>query len=54
MYNNNTMNFQESTTTLNACSKKVCKLMEDTTYMYKQDLALNSLQVLICHNTPTK
>ena len=40
------MNFQESTTILNAC-----KPIEFTTYMDKQDLALNNLQWLICHKT---
>ena len=33
MYNNNKVNFQESTTILNACTKKVWKLIEYTTYM---------------------
>ena len=45
------MNFQESTTILNACTKKVWKLIECTMYMYKEDLALNNLQWLICHKT---
>ena len=30
MYSNNILNFQESTTILNACTKKVCKLIECT------------------------
>ena len=33
MYSNNIMNFQESTTILNACSKKFWKLIECTTYI---------------------
>ena len=33
MYSNNIMNFQESTTILNACTKKVWKLIEYTTYV---------------------
>ena len=32
MYSNNIVNFQESTTILNACTKKVWKLIECTTY----------------------
>ena len=32
MYSNNILNFQESTTILNACTKKVWKLIECTTY----------------------
>ena len=42
MYSNNIVNFQESTTILNACTKKVWKLIEGTTYMYKQFLAFNN------------
>ena len=34
MYNNNILNFQESTAILNACTKKGWKLIEDTTYLY--------------------
>ena len=34
MYSNNIVNFQESTTILNACTKKVWKLIECTTYTY--------------------
>ena len=33
MYSNNIMNFQESTTILNACTKKVWKLIESTSYI---------------------
>ena len=33
MYSNNILNFQESTTILNACTKKVWKLIERTTYV---------------------
>ena len=32
MYSNNIVNFQESTTILNACTKKDWKLIEGTTY----------------------
>ena len=32
MYSNNIVNFQESTTILNACTKKVWKLIEGTIY----------------------
>ena len=35
MYSNNIVNFQESTTILNACTKKVWKLIEFTTYTYR-------------------
>ena len=34
MYSNNIVNFQESTTIVNACTKKVWKLIEGTTYVY--------------------
>ena len=34
MYSNNILNFQESTTILNACTKKVLKLIEDTAYLW--------------------
>ena len=34
MYSNNILNFQESTTILNACTKKVWKVIESTTYIY--------------------
>ena len=33
MYSNNIVNFQESTTILNACTKVVWKLIEATTYL---------------------
>ena len=35
MYSNNKLNFQGSTTILNACKKKVWKLIEGTTYICK-------------------
>ena len=44
MYSNNILNFQESTTIWDACTKKVWKLIEWTTYMYKEDLTLNKQQ----------
>ena len=34
MYSNNKLNFQESMTILNACTKKVWKLIEGTAYIY--------------------
>ena len=34
MYSNNIVNFQESTTNLNACTKQVWKLIECITYIY--------------------
>ena len=49
MYSNNIMYFQESMTILNWRTKKVWKLIEWTTYIYWQDLALNNLQLLICN-----
>ena len=33
MYSNNILNFQESKTILNACTKKLWKLIESTTYL---------------------
>ena len=45
MYSNNILNFQESTTTLNACTKNIWKRIECTTYIYiyptKQQLSGN-------------
>ena len=35
MYSNNIVNFEESTTILNACAKKIWKLTESTTYLQK-------------------
>ena len=34
MYSNNIVNFQESMTILNACTKKIWKLIEGTMYLY--------------------
>ena len=39
MYSNNIVNFQESTTILNACTKKVWKIIEGPTYV-KSDVLL--------------
>ena len=53
MNSNNILNVQVSTLILNACTKKVWKLIEGTTYlmyMYEEDLALNNLKWLTCHN----
>ena len=47
MYSNNIENFQEFTTILKACTKKVWKLIEGTTYMYKEDLKLDNLFDLV-------
>ena len=44
MYSNNILNFQESTTILNACTKKVWKLIEYTTFIW-----LNSFFVGFIH-----
>ena len=33
MYSNNILNFQEPTTILNTCTKKVSKFIEGTTYI---------------------
>ena len=38
MYNNNILNFQESPTILNACTKEIWKLIEFTTYIKKINL----------------
>ena len=57
MYSNNIVNFQESTTILNAHTKKVWKLIVCISYlicMYKEDIALNNLQWLICQPTKPK
>ena len=56
MYSNKILNSQESTTILNAHTKKVWKLIVCTSYnftnhMHKEDLSLNNLQWLICHKT---
>ena len=54
MYSNNIVIFQESTTILNACTKKSGNLLNAPciiSYMYKKDLALNNLQWLIGHKT---
>ena len=36
MYSNNIVNFEESTTILNACMKKIWKLIEGTTYSWER------------------
>ena len=54
MYSNNILNFQESTTILNACTKKSGNLLKALIYliyMYNKDLALGNLQGLIGHKT---
>ena len=55
-YSNNILNFQESTTILNAHTKNVRKPIVCPSYIkyiYKHDLALNTPQVLVCHKTRT-
>ena len=53
MYSNNILNFQESTTILNAHTKKVWKLIVCTSYhccsSTRMALALNNPRRLICH-----
>ena len=53
MYSNNLLNFQESTTILNVCTKKSGNLL-NSLHMHEWDLALNKLRGLICHKTKTK
>ena len=50
MHSNNIVNFQESTTILNACTKKSGNLLK-AQRMYKKHLALNNLRWSICHKT---
>ena len=47
MYSNNILNFQESTTILNTCTKKVWKLIEYTTYLHFNHFI--ALKDSICH-----
>ena len=42
MYNNKILNFQESTTILNACTKKVWKLIEGTMYVAHSSVRLSN------------
>ena len=52
MYSNNIVNFQESTTILNLCTKSLGTYWMHHVYSIyecKQDLVLNNLQELICH-----
>ena len=58
MYSNNIVNFQESTTILNACAKKAGNLLKAPRiyksyliYMYKENFALKNLKWLICPKT---
>ena len=61
IYSNDILNFQMSMTILNACTKKVWKLIECTMCVYvyiyiyrereRENLALNNIQGLICHKT---
>ena len=45
MHSNNMVNFQESTPILYACTKKVWKVIEGTTYDNKPHMILNCLQM---------
>ena len=47
MYSNKIVNFQESTTILNACTKKVSKLIECTTYFRKYFLVFVIFNIFI-------
>ena len=38
MYSNNIVNFQESPTILNACTKKFWKLMEGTSFLFREEI----------------
>ena len=52
MYNDDILNFQESTTILNACTRKAGNLLNSPRmYTYKPDLALNNPHRLTCHQT---
>ena len=51
MHSNNIMNFQESMTILNACTKKVWKLTECTAYIYEVCLKSNVTGVVIYFNS---
>ena len=47
MYSNNILNFQESTTILNACTKKVWKLIECTTYVHVHNYTHTHIYIYI-------
>ena len=47
MYSNNIVNFQESTTILNACTKKVWKLIEATTYLLSESVSSSQHKIEI-------
>ena len=51
IYCNNILNFQESTTIWNACTKYSGNLLKAQRICIKKDLPLNNLQVLTCHIT---
>ena len=42
----NILNFQESTTILNACTNKVWKLIEDTSYILWKKAIVSNIQFL--------
>ena len=50
MYSNKILNFQESTTILNSCTKKVCKLTECTTYLGYKHCFCSVFVILKLHN----
>ena len=51
MYSNNILNFQVPTTILNACTKKVWKLIEGTTYIWFFFVWFNGISSLLVINT---
>ena len=51
MYSNNIVNFQESTTILNACTKKVWNLIECITYMY---IFISFIIIVFIHSKETR
>ena len=54
MYSSNIVNFQESTTILNACTKKVWKLIECTTYSYLYYFLIIQMSVHSVVRLPSK
>ena len=48
MYSNNILNFQECTTILNACTKKVWKLIEGTTHTHTHTHIYIYIYIYIC------
>ena len=48
MYSNNIVNIQESTTILNACTKKIWELIEGTTNIYIYFIKLKTIYIYMC------